>query len=68
MLCAETQADHSVILSHENLKIEYIARIIQQKDQKRVSQFGLAKYIYETAGEHLHTFWPGYKKELTTTL
>lgn len=64
----EELADHSVILSHESLKIEYIDRIIQQKDQKRVSQFGLEKYIYENAGDHLNTFWPGFKKEQTTTL
>ena len=59
---------HSVILSHESLKIEYVDRIIQQKDEKRISQFGLEKYIYEAVGEHLHTFWPGFKKEQTTTL
>lgn len=64
----ETLDDHSVILSNESLKIEYIDRIIQQKDQKRVSQFGLEKYIYETSGDHLHTFWPGFKKEQITTL
>jgi hypothetical protein len=60
--------DHALILTNKSLKTRYIDRIIKQKDQKRVQQFGLEKYIYETAGEQIKLFWPGFTTEQTTAL
>jgi MoxR-vWA-beta-propeller ternary system domain bpX4 len=64
----QSLAEHDVILSNRSIKTEYIDRIIQQKDQKRVQQFRLEKYIYETAGEQIKLFWPGFTTEQTTAL
>jgi hypothetical protein len=59
--------DDSIILQHPSLRQEYIDRIIEQKDSKRINNPNIKQYLLETTGDYLSHFWPGIDIELTTT-
>ena len=50
------------ILENQSLRIAYIDRIIQSKNQKNIYNEKVTKLINEALGDHQSTFWPELTK------
>ena len=50
--------NYDIVLSHPSLKQAYIDRIIERKDNKRITDPAIKTYIKESTGQYIRTIWP----------
>ena len=53
-------ADHTLILNHPSLRLNYTDRLIEAKDLMRVKRFGLEELIDEALGDYAAVLWKSY--------